>query len=131
MNEIKTLMGTKGNVEKVNEYIALFEKSLEDFKGVHDSVQTFLSEDEKEKERVDWYEPRISTFVDFLKDVEKWKLSQNDPQTLVEPQDSISNVSRKSKRSAGSSAASSTASAQLKVATERAVLLARGKTLEN
>lgn len=79
---------------------------------------------------VGWYEPRISTFVDFLKDVEKWKLSQNDPQTLVEPQDSISNVSRKSKRSAGSSAVSSTASARLKVATERAVLLAREKTLE-
>lgn len=68
--------------------------------------------------------------MDFLKDVEKWKLSQNDPQTLVEPQDSISNVSRKSKRSAGSSAVSSTASARLKVATERAVLLAREKTLE-
>lgn len=54
MNEIKTLMETEGNVEKVNESVALFKKSLEDFKGVHDSIQKFLSEEEKEKERVGW-----------------------------------------------------------------------------
>lgn len=57
--------------------------------------------------------------ADFLQDVEKWKTSQTDPQSLIVPQDSISNVSKRSrvsKRSEGSSAPSSVASAQLKVA---------------
>lgn len=71
MNEIKTLMETEGNVKKVNEFVALFEKSHEDFKGVHDSVRELLSEEEKEKEIVCWYKPRILTFVDFHTDMEK------------------------------------------------------------
>ena len=133
MNEIKALMETEGNVEKVNESVALFQRSLEDFNEIHESVQTFLSEDEKEKERIDWYEPKMSTFADFLKDVEKWKTSQIDPQALIGPQDSISNVSNRSqvlKRSESRSTISPVASARLKVATERAVLLARAAALE-
>ena len=89
---MKALMETEGNVEKVNESVALFQRSLEDFNGIHESVQTCLSEEEKEKERIDWYEPKMSTFADFLKDVEKWKTSQTDPQSLIGPQDSISNL---------------------------------------
>lgn len=53
MNEIKTLMETEGNVEKVNESVALFKKSLEDFKGVHDSIQKFcLRKKRKRRELV-------------------------------------------------------------------------------
>lgn len=78
------------NVEKVNESVAFFQRSPEGLKDIHESVQMFLSEEEKEKERFDWYEPKMSTFAKFLKDVEKWKTSQTDPQSLIVPQDSIS-----------------------------------------
>lgn len=108
-----------------NESIALFQRSPEDLKDIHESVQMFLSEEEKEKERIDWYEPKMSTFADFLKNVEKWKTSQTDPQSLIVPQDSISNISKRSrvsKPSEGSSAPSSVASAQLKVATRDALI---------
>lgn len=93
MNEIKVLMETGGNVEKVDDSVALFQKTLDEFKETHVSVQTFLSEEIKENERINWYEPKMSTFENFLQDVEKWKISETDPQSLIEPKDSISNVS--------------------------------------
>jgi len=40
---------TAGNVEKVNESVALFQRSLEDFNEIHESVQTFLSGGRKGK----------------------------------------------------------------------------------
>lgn len=116
----------------MNESVTLFQRSLNDFKEVHELVQMVLSEKVKEKERIDWYEPKMSTFENFLKDVGKWKTSQTDPQSLVEPKDSISNVSKSSRVSKGSKSGSTTsaASARLKVATEKAALLARAAALK-
>lgn len=34
----------------------------------------------KENEKIDWYEPKMSIFRDFLKDAEMLKESQMDPQ---------------------------------------------------
>lgn len=93
-------MSCKGKLEtctcKMNEIKALMERSIQDFKEVHKLVKMFLSEEIQEKEKVDWDEPKMSTFEDFLEDVEKWKTSQTDPQSPIGPQDSISNVSKRS-----------------------------------
>lgn len=130
MNEIMALMETRGNAEKVDESVALFQKSLDEFKETHVSVQTFLSEEIKENGRINWYEPKMSTFENFLQDVEKWKISQMDPQSLIEPKDSISNVSKGAQASAVSKSSSPVASARLIVAQEKAALLARAAALK-
>lgn len=58
--------------------------------------------------------------------------NQKDPQLLIEPNDSISNVSKSSRVSMSSKSRSSTSatSARLKVVTERAALLARAAALK-
>lgn len=44
INENKLLLGPGGNVEEVNEGAALLGRSLDEFVGVHKSVQMLLSE---------------------------------------------------------------------------------------
>lgn len=78
-----------------------------------------MSEDERESDTVDWYEPRAQNFDYFVKEVETWKKEQQRLQLTVEPKDSISNVSKTSKIS----------SAAKIVAAERAALHARSKAL--
>lgn len=86
-----------------------------------------LSEEEKEEDHVDWYEPRITNFRYSLKEIELWKKEQI-AQQRMEPQDSISNVSRKS---AGSKVSSSAFSACKKAAAENAALLAKAAALKD
>lgn len=47
-----------------------FMKLLMPFKEVHKSVQLLLSEEEKEEGHVEWYEPRITNFRYWLKEIE-------------------------------------------------------------
>lgn len=81
---------------------------------------------------MDWYEPKMSAFRNFLKDMEIWERSQIDPQMLVGLQDSISNAPKRSHSSkhSKSDSTSSSVSARRKVATERAALLARAAGLK-
>lgn len=85
MNEIKPLLVHGGHVDKVKEGAALFLRSLVGFVGVHGSVQVL--QDIKEKETKNWFETKMSTFKDFLKDLETRKESQMDPQLLIQTQD--------------------------------------------
>lgn len=50
----------------MNEGAALFLRSLDEFVRVHESVQAPLSEEIKEQETKNWFEPKMSTFKDFL-----------------------------------------------------------------
>lgn len=85
-----------------------------------------LPDEIKENERVDWYDPKMETFEKFLQEVESRKTSSLDPQMLVEPHDSVSNVSKQSNKSKcseqskQSATSSSISSAHLKIASERA-----------
>ena len=59
-----------GNVEAVDEYVATFKWSLKEFEEIHANVQRLLSDEIMEHERMKWYQPKMSTFRSFLKDVE-------------------------------------------------------------
>ena len=89
---------------------------MDEFKSAHKLVQELLSEEEKENDFNDWYEPRITNLDYFKKDVETWK--KEIAQSRVGPLDSISNVSQKSKSSSTGSKASrsSSVSSELKKA---------------
>ena len=67
-------------------------RSLKEFEEIHANMQRLLSDEIMEHERMNWYEPKMSTFRNFLKDVEMWK--KPDPQWLIGPQDSSSNALR-------------------------------------
>ncbi|KAI2645448.1 Gag-Pol polyprotein [Labeo rohita] len=130
-NELKELM-SKGNVADVEKGIQDFVLALDEFEKAHVSVQQLIIDEEKEYDNANWYEPKKSTFMSFLKDVETWKTNLAEPQLIVTPLDSISNVSRKSKRSGHSSksGASSISSARMKAEAEKAALMERAAGLE-
>lgn len=106
-----------------------------------------LSEEMKKHEKIEWYEPKVSIFRDFLKVVEMWKESQMDhlphefqmdPQLIIQPHVSISIARRshgskrssKHSKSSSSESTSSVSSARLKVAAERAAVLAHAARLK-
>lgn len=139
MNEIRALVDANEHVETVKEGLDEFKRALNDFKKAHEYVQNLLQEDVKEMERVDWYEPKMVTFNDFLHEVDVWANAHYDPQTSVQPNDSISNVSRSSvssrasKGDRGSRVSSNTSkisSTRVKVAAEKAALLAKAEALK-
>lgn len=59
LNETKALM-QKGDVEKVVNNVDVFNATLNEFNQLHKSVQVFLSDEERESDQMDWYEPKIS-----------------------------------------------------------------------
>lgn len=132
INEIKALMTDVGNVDKVNDTFEAFKGAVDEFKNAHKSVQELLSEEEKENDYYDWYEPRITNLNYFMKEVETWK--REIAQSKVEPLDSISNVSHKSKSSTsiGSSVSRSTSvpSELKKAKAEQAAAMARAAALK-
>lgn len=112
------------SVEYVNESLQTFHDVVDAFQEVHKSVQCSYQTRRKKKRRrdhVDWYEPRITKFRYWLKEIGLWKKEQI-AQQRTEPQDNILNVSRKS---AGSKVSSSASSARKKAAAENAALLAK------
>ena len=81
-------------------------------------VQLLLSDYVKEKENVDWYEPKIAKFNDFICQTEIWL-----KQSLADVHDNVSIVSY------SSSKASSAHSAWIQIVVDEAGLLARAKSL--
>ena len=94
---------------------------------IHETLQKQLSEELRHQDTVNWFEPKMSTFKNFMEEVDQWKKSQKD-QILIAPHDSISNAPSKS--SSTSSKSSSVASARIKATAERARLLARAAALK-
>lgn len=99
------LLVNDGNVEHVNEALEMFKQNINDLCSVHESVQQLLSQEEREEDHVDWFEPKMTHFEYCMKDVDVWK-RENFAQSKIHPHDSISNVSHKSKSSKSSSVSS-------------------------
>ena len=61
MNEINNdIRFGRGDAVAVKAQLEEFHKILKTFKTSHESVQMLLSDDVKENENVDWYEPKIA-----------------------------------------------------------------------
>ncbi|CAL8256538.1 unnamed protein product [Arctogadus glacialis] len=82
----------------------MFKQAVDEFNKVHNSVQELLSQEEKETDTLDWYEPRVMNSNYLTKEVKTWKKEQS-AQLKVDPLDSISNISRKTTASTIYSAA--------------------------
>ena len=127
MNEIKQRIQYDRNPDDIQERMKEFNGILNEFKALHETVQMLLPDDVKENENVDWYEPKMAKYDDFISQVDIWlkrhhELPPIDPQSLIDVTDSISRVSKGSK-------ASSTQTVRMKIAVDKAGLLARAKSL--
>ena len=127
MNDIRALLSVTDDKEHVLNAVEQFKVTFNDFKDAHVAVQRFLSPEIKENESKDWYEPKMEIFEEFLVEV-----ARKDPQKLVGPQESVSNVSKQTNKTKCShqTAASSSSSTRLKIAIERAALQARMSALK-
>ncbi|XP_035988164.1 uncharacterized protein LOC118560795 [Fundulus heteroclitus] len=129
MNEIKAIMCENVDVEDVKKEVAAFHTILNDFKFCHESTQALLSDDVKESENLDWYEPRMARYNEFLANVDEWLKQHNiDPQTLVDVTDSVSRVSKTASKT--SKISSTVSSIRIQLAVDKAGLLAKAKVLE-
>ncbi len=137
MNDIRVLMDANESIGTVKERLKEYKRALNDFINANELLQNLLSEDVKEMERIDWFEPRMATFNDFLHEVDAWMSACSDPQLSVQPEDSISNVSKDSRKSksdngskVSSKASSKMSSTRVKVAAEKAALLTKVEALK-
>ena len=64
MNKIKSLLVLGGNVDTIDEDVATFKSSLKEFEEILANVQR--SDEIMEHERINWYEPKMSIFRNFL-----------------------------------------------------------------
>lgn len=126
MNEIKALLNDPQNVYGVTQGFENFKVALNEFKACHEAVQKLLIPEIQENETIDWYEPKMEIFNGFMEEVELWIMNPN-TDDLVEPHDSASNLSFKSKGSSksGRSKSSSASRERLRIATEKAATEAR------
>jgi len=97
LNELRPLLADSGNSERVLRGVEQLKVTLDEFKDAHAAVQMLLPSEIKENETLDWYEPKMETFENFLKEVDSWNTFPPDPQMFVNPHDSISNVSDESR----------------------------------
>ncbi|GAA6081464.1 uncharacterized protein LOC117538615 [Tachysurus ichikawai] len=135
MNELKALFVHCYDAEMMKSTVEAFYSAIEEFKETHRLVQENLPDDIREKERIDWFDPKMATFENFMKELEMWKHGhiQKDPQALIGLNDSASNVSKRSHKSHSShcsNMSSSVSSLTIKAATDKVALLARKAALK-
>lgn len=73
----------EGNVEIVNEAVEIFDSILTEFK-----VRCYQMNERKMTQLIG----KMESFAEFLNELETMKNTQQDPQTMVDPDDSIFNV---------------------------------------
>ena len=76
IKETKALTAEGGTIEDVDKCVHMFKQAVDEFNNVHDSVQELLSQEEKDIDSMDWYEPRVMNFNYFSKEVKTWKRQQ-------------------------------------------------------
>ena len=160
MNELKKMMNENADVTVVKSELNAFKLIIGDFTVCHESAQALLSDEMKESENLDWYEPKMETFRTFITDTEAWvaqhevapqlthevapQLTQHvhlqlpqhdvDSQALVDPTDNASKGSSSSSCSRSSRSSKSSKSylsaTRAELAADRAALLARANTLK-
>ncbi|XP_054869314.1 uncharacterized protein LOC129349591 [Amphiprion ocellaris] len=143
-SELHALMDDDANVENIKgelltKYEGLINKLSEINVHVKDLFCQIGCEENMNTDQRDWYEPRISQHLNFVKDVNVWiqaaKLRQEESKRIsdeLKPEDSVSVTSKKSKRSkcVSSASTSSAHSERLKIELERAALLAKTAALK-
>lgn len=145
-NQLHSLMDDDVNVENVEQKVLVeYEEMMKVFSGINAQVKDLFNQMECEEnmntDQRDWFEPRYRAHIDFVEEVKTWipaaKLRQEEARKVsdeIQPDDSVSVISKKSKKSKSASVASNRTSSsvradRIKVELERAALLAKSATL--
>lgn len=144
-NELYALMDDDENAENIGKelltkYLGLIKEFSEINEHVKDLFRQIGCEENMNTDQRDWFEPRNSEHIDFVQEVKSWtqvaKVRQEEAKKVseeIQPEDSVSFTSKKSKKSRSVSVASTTSSARserLKVELGKAALLAKSATLK-
>ena len=84
MNDLKRMMQEE-DVNAVHQHLVVFQTLVGAFKSAHEAVLNVLTEEEKETDTAEWYEPRVKPFQEFLHVVGDWEASMG-PQSELEQQ---------------------------------------------
>ena len=85
MNDLKRMMQEE-DVNAVHQHLVVFQTLVGAFKSAHEAVLNVLTEEEKETDTAEWYEPRVKPFQEFLHVVGDWEASMG-PQSELEQQE--------------------------------------------
>ena len=132
INEIIALMTDEGNVEEVNKKSGELLEAFDKFQAIHEAFHKELMDAESVRESEKYYQ-LVSGQVDLLlENLEIWLTGIEATRAVssieVRPEDSISNVGRRSRTSRSSH--TSSVSARAKAAARKAVLEAEAATLK-
>ncbi|KAJ8034240.1 hypothetical protein HOLleu_20993 [Holothuria leucospilota] len=74
-------------MEKIEEKVALCEKSFKDFSNAHEEYVSKLEEKQATEENKNYFQPKFEEYQQFLKEISDWMKGMEED---VKPQDSIS-----------------------------------------
>ncbi|XP_060753769.1 uncharacterized protein LOC132864368 [Neoarius graeffei] len=144
-NELRELMYDDANVENITkELLTEYEELIEEFSKINADVKDLYSQlgyiENMNTDQSDWFQPRYDKQCNFVQEVRSWiqdathHIEESERvNNEVNPEDSISVTSRKSKKTksvSSASVASSVRSERLKVEMEKAALLTKTATLK-
>lgn len=72
INVIEPMLQDFSNAEHVSQQFHAFNRTAADFKALHRSVQTLLSQEEKVKDHEQWYIPKAQKMGEFYVKVTSW-----------------------------------------------------------
>ena len=121
------LMEDVSGLNEVRENLHTYKDLFEKFKTLQENDQELLTEEERQKDVSEWFEPKIYEMNTFLSSVYSWISGASGavkPQEEeITPKDSVSQVSSRGSRS-------TTASVRLREEAERAAILVKMDALE-
>ncbi|KAJ8037714.1 hypothetical protein HOLleu_18605 [Holothuria leucospilota] len=128
-NEISGLVKEETiNMEKIEEKVALYEKSYKDFSNAHEEYVSKLEEKQATEENKNYFQPKFEEYQQFSKEISDWMKGMGED---VKPQDSISQVSSNtSKASRASSVRSKASTARMKEEAKLAELRAKAELIK-
>ncbi|XP_027860260.1 uncharacterized protein LOC114136464 [Xiphophorus couchianus] len=148
VEKISALMTSQENVKKVSSDFVKFIKCYQDATDLHESVLSLPLPEEEVKRQSVYFQSKVTTFSDFMDNIKVWlheagdsyteqKNNVDDDQVAdldeINPEDSVSNISSvkpRSKTSSQQSWTSSTSSARIKAAAEKAAFMERLAALD-
>jgi hypothetical protein len=135
INELKVLLQNPANKQKVQEVMDNWEKAYLNLKEAHNRYINNLSDEEEIAQAEMWADRKYEGLDQFREEVRKCFSASDDKENQIEPHDSASQVSGRSKRSTSilsrqSSIGSSLIRAKMEAAVRRAELKSRSETLK-
>ena len=92
-NEIETCIQAGESKEVVSKHMETFNHYLEKFMELQVSVQNLIvSEDEREADHTDWYEPKLINLKAFIEHTYAWMSDGDEAPDDIQPEDSVSQV---------------------------------------